>query len=233
MLPDQDLHHVSRVLRLKAGDRLCVSDGVSSAYQTVLVLGDAVPRARHIQSKLMAEVQSIEPILPPRVPLHLYVSRLAKSAIEEVLRRATEFGVSDVHFVDFQRSQPEGLYDTLLPRFERVCLEAVKSTGRLRVPTLHAPIAFDEMLACFSNTRATGLVFFGAISEGHDFSEWTSFETNAVHVVIGPEGDLTREEIHALIAARGVPVSLGRYVYRSEVAATMAMLFLQSRLKEL
>ena len=38
-------------------------------------------------------------------------------------------------------------------------------------------------------------------------------------LVVGPEGDFTREEVHSLVAAGAVPVGLGPHRLRVETAA--------------
>ncbi len=49
----------------------------------------------------------------------------------------------------------------------------------------------------------------------------------AVALVVGPEGGLAREEVDALRAAGGVPVSLGPLVLRTETAALAALAVLR------
>jgi 16S rRNA U1498 N3-methylase RsmE len=41
-------------------------------------------------------------------------------------------------------------------------------------------------------------------------------------VIVGPEGDLTSEEIDLAILRGARPLSLGPFTYRSEIAATLA-----------
>jgi len=48
-----------------------------------------------------------------------------------------------------------------------------------------------------------------------------------VALVVGPEGGLAREEVEALRAAGGVPVSLGPLVLRTETAGLAALAVLR------
>jgi len=52
----------------------------------------------------------------------------------------------------------------------------------------------------------------------------------SVACLVGPEGDFTREEVDAALAAGFVPVTLGPYVLRCETAAVAALAAVASEL---
>ncbi len=54
-----------------------------------------------------------------------------------------------------------------------------------------------------------------------------------VLVLIGPEGDYSEAELDVAADKGAIPVSLGEYTLRSEVAATVAITLIQNELGEL
>jgi len=58
-------------------------------------------------------------------------------------------------------------------------------------------------------------------------------KNNGATILIGPEGDFTDEEMECAITRGAHIVSLGRYTYRSEVAAMLAVALVQYELGEL
>lgn len=213
-LPPEELHHCRHVLRLAPGTRFQVSDGRSWRYEGEF----------HGNTVIVTQATAIPPLTRP---LHLHVSPLVKDLSEGILRRATELGVSDVHWTLFKRSELLWQYDKVATRWERLMREAVKASGRERVPRVHAPKSFDS--ACV----ASGMHVVGSLEPGRVQVVQLDFPSQGeIHLWIGPTGDFTSDELSAL-KTWAIPVSLGRYVYRVEMAMTIATILIQQRLHEL
>lgn len=207
-LPEKERHHCTHVLRLEAGARLQVSDGERYFY-TGHLTDDA--------SLLITEKTAI-PL--PRHRLHIHLSPLPKEIAEELLRRLAEWGVHSVHWTIMARSETfwrEEKQAVLFQRWQRLMLEAVKATGRPRVPILHAPQSFKAALEEFKTSSTCSHIFGCTIPQvSLELSRWAFPQEGDIHVWIGPKGDFSDSEMADMRQHGFTPITLGKYIYRIE-----------------
>ncbi len=221
--PPEDYHHVERVLRVSAGESLSVSDGCRFVY-----------RGSWVSEKKGAglRVGRRDEIAHPASALHLFISPLSREATEILLRRAAELGVAGISWILFSRSEPHWTYEKVESRFRKLMREAAKAPGRLLLPVLSPPVPFKMALKA-SNRKALHL--FGSLEKGgaKEIGDLTRALSGEIDLWVGPEGDFTAEEREALLRLPAQAISLGNFTYRAEVAAEIAIAFLQSQLGNL
>jgi 16S rRNA (uracil1498-N3)-methyltransferase len=206
-------HHLARVVRLKAGEAVEISDG---AQAWTAVAESISPR----EVVFRTGEQLPTPAATVRLELHLALIKLPR--FEWAVEKATELGVSTIVPVAAERSDG-GLVKAApkrVERWERIAEEAAQQSRRLGPPAIESPMGLAEALSRpaaarvfvdFSGEEPSSGVLAGASGAG------------AVAVLVGPEGGWTEEELALARAAGATPIALGHNVLRSETAAAAAL----------
>lgn len=212
-LSGDEARHCARVMRLQPGDRIEVFDGLGRGAGAVIrtVARDSVG--------LELEETVFEP--SPSVGLRLSQSILKGKAMEWVIQKAVELGVTEIRPLRSARviGKPG---DDRADKWRRIALEACKQCGRWRVPTILPVLGMDELLA-EGGVRARAM---GALRPGSvPLRRWLEESAGATDYdfLVGPEGDFTDEEASRAVAAGYRPCSLGPQVLRSETAALFGL----------
>ncbi|MGI6172290.1 MAG: RsmE family RNA methyltransferase [Christensenellales bacterium] len=210
-LSAEESKHALRVLRLREGDRVELSDGRGALFAGRIskIEGDiAVCTAE-------AALDSREP--PVRVTLFIGLSKFDKT--EFVAQKATELGAERIVPVIMRRSVAR--YDKKdaekkRERMEKICREAAKQCGRARVPDVFAALPLAEALPLLRGVQL--LLMPWEEAEDNRLSDVYKAHPNAsdIGILIGPEGGIDPSEA-ALCPA--VQVTLGRRILRAETAA--------------
>lgn len=211
-------HRLGRVLRLKRGDHVLLSEGGARDYEVQLT-GVSPYAATGI---VIAE----HPAPPePAVTLILYQSLIRANRFDFVLEKGTEIGVSRFVPVVSARSQTQGSGEPASPRggrWERVVIEAAEQCGRGRLPSVDPPRPFEDAvrqarglkLLLFEGERRLGI---GAYLRG------LNRRPEIVSLFIGPEGGFEDAEITLAREAGSEIATLGPRILRSETAGIVAV----------
>jgi 16S rRNA (uracil1498-N3)-methyltransferase len=222
-LPDPEAHHLSRVLRLTAGDAIAVFDGCGY---------EALARVEAIAATRVS-VRVIEPRLAApeaRVAVTLAQALLKSDKMDRVIRDAVMLGVAAVQpFVSRRTDVPMKAVERggRQDRWERTVISSVKQCGRAVVPPVHEAKEFQELL---QSTAGRARLMFVEPGAGNDVSDVSSLEAvrpSAAVVMIGPEGGWDPEEISAAAASGVTLLSFGRRVLRADAAGAAVISVLQ------
>jgi 16S rRNA (uracil1498-N3)-methyltransferase len=220
-----DVGHLSRVLRLGAGDVINVLDGRGKSYEAAIDL----LRKGEIVCRIVAELPA-----PARPPLRVtLVQGLPKGdKMDFVIQKGTELGVSRVIPLICQRTvvKLEGKSGSKKrERWQRIACEAASQCGRPDIPEVDEPADWGAVLANLPG-HAIALIPWeeeNALSLKDILREKNSSQD--IYIFIGPEGGFAREEISRAME-RGVrPVTLGPRILRTETAgmAVLTMILYQ------
>jgi 16S rRNA (uracil1498-N3)-methyltransferase len=235
-------HYLTRVLRLRAGDRFWALDGRGAVWEAVL------------QADLgLAELATVSPLsegelrLDLGLPVVTLLAAVPKQGFEEVIRQGTELGVRRIVPLLTARTvmQPGG---AKLDRWQRIAQEAAEQCEQLQVPEVAAPLAWGQALETIvAESRYIGVTHRAAplllhqlqaldpsvgASRGPspdlspDLSPDPSpslLPSRSIAIAIGPEGGWTETEVEQAIAAGYLPVSLGPYILRAVTAPIVAL----------
>lgn len=205
-LPDSEVKHL-RARRVEDEATVRLVDGTGSVGEGILVVDGRSARVR------VAGVAQ-EPMPPALV---LAVAAGDRERFGWVMEKAAELGVTRVVPVETERSlsvasrlRPEQV-DRLSVRGR----EAIKQSGSAWAPVLESPLSLGRFLA----GQADGARWL-ADPDGAACRPLGA--TEAVTMLVGPEGGFTPEERAAILRAGFLPVSLGPHVLRFETAAVAA-----------
>lgn len=213
-LPEEEAQHLSRVLRLKAGDVIAVFDGEGH---------EALARIASVTSR-RASVQVVEPrtALPePHVGVTLAQALLKSDKMDRVIRDAVMLGVVAVQpFVSRRTDVPMKAVEKggRQDRWDRTVIASAKQCGRAVVPPVHATKEFAELLP--STTAQTRLMFVEP-GQSNNVAYLTSLEgqrPSEAIVMVGPEGGWDPREITEAAAAGVTLLSFGMRVLRADAA---------------
>ena len=237
LLTTGQYHYLSRVLRLREGDRFIVIDGQGSWWLAVLT-----------QSKAqILEPISIQTELPVSITL---IAALPKgNGFDEVVRCCTELGVSCIAPVISDRTllnpSPQKL-----ERWRRIAIEAAEQSERQIVPTILDPVPFVTRLSSVISDTSVNNQQYICVARGdsarlidclndidalaacrrlgqmtNDIAVLAACRRLGQTIVIatGPEGGWTNTEVEKAIARGFQPVSLGRRILRAVTAPIVAV----------
>ncbi len=217
----QDAKHISKVLRLRAGDLITVSDGTGRIYQVELgAVGD---------KQVSGRVTETTPFSIPDKRLTVFQGLPKGRKMNLIVEKLTELGAARIAPVALARSVPDYAADRgakRLGRWKAIAYEASKQSRRPWLPDISEVLSWAKALAELD-------VFDEVLVPYEDFKDLKLddvFEAKGnTAVFIGPEGGFEESEI-ADLRNRGVKLfSLGDNILRTETAAIAAAALILNR----
>lgn len=212
-LGEEESAHCVRVLRHRAGDRINIIDGHGTMYECTLVADSpkgAEARIEQAHQNWGGHPYDLTMAVCPTKNIDRY---------EWFAEKATEFGVDRIVPVIGEHSERKILKQE---RMNRILLSATKQSLKASIPELSDTTSVREFIESTSGTEALKLIAY-CFEDGQERTSIREVleknDAKEVIVLIGPEGDFSREEADAAVAAGYVPVHIGESRLRTETAA--------------
>lgn len=209
-LGEEESAHCVRVLRKKAGDTIQITDGRGGLFEAVVNNNDP--------KKCLVTVVSTSAMLPRRpYQVHIAVAPTKNiDRIEWLLEKATEIGISEITPVICEHSERTVLRTD---RLQKILISAMKQSMNLHLPLLNEPVK----LANFLKKEYSGQKFIGYVEEKQEVLLKQRYQKGSdCLVLIGPEGDFSKEELEKAKQKGFETISLGNSRLRTETAALVA-----------
>ena len=223
-----DLHHMVKVLRLKEGDVVDISDTLEWEYSAEIVsLSKDEAELKILDKQSFSSEPSVEVTLFQGIP--------KQGKMETIIQKCVELGVHEIVpvFMDRTVVVDKGNFTKKIDRWNKVSAEAVKQCRRGIIPEVEDAVKMDEVIEAFADYD---LVLFPYENEkGKTIKEALLAAANPLYeeitgncleriaLIIGPEGGFSDEEAGKIIEAGGESVSLGRTILRTETAGMAAL----------
>lgn len=209
-LPQEEANHCVRVLRLKVGDKIVLTDGKGSFYEAEI----NVCTNKNCKIEILQRTVQ-EPLWKGR--LHIVVAPTKNMDRNEwLVEKMTEIGFDELTFLKCTFSERK---DIKLERIAKIAVSAIKQSLKAKLPLLNEMTDFNK----FINRDISGQKFIAHCYEDNKILlKDVLKEGEDATIMIGPEGDFSKEEVDAAIARGFVPVSLGPSRLRTETAALVA-----------
>ena len=204
---------VGRVLRMRTGDHFSIFDEKQKEFIVKILeinrrqlLGNII----EVLKKCTAE---------PSVEVSLYQAIPKKTALFElIVQKATEIGVSHIYPLITKHTEKRRL--TKFERLFSIAMEATEQCGRRKIPIIHHPVVFEEIVPTLTN---------GYLAYEYETKKYLAdykknlLKNNELQILIGPEGGLSQKEID--IAKKGGVnlFTFGPRILRTETAAITAL----------
>ena len=210
VLPEEESLHAVKVLRLKVGDGLVVVDGVGGYHIAKITL----PHPKRCAFEL---IESQFEFGKRDYKLHIAIAPTKNmDRLEWFVEKATEIGIDEITPIICRFSERKMVK---AERLEKIIVSAAKQSVKAYFPKLNPQCTFDELI---KNHQATQKFIAHCYN-----SEKRQLKTEIVPakdmlVLIGPEGDFSKEEVDKAIKNGYLPVSLGESRLRTETAGVVA-----------
>ena len=210
-LPEEEAGHCLRVLRLSIGSEIMLTDGKGFFYKAVI---SAATNKR-------CQVQILETIPQEsfwKGHLHLAMAPTKNmDRIEWFAEKATEIGFDELSFLNCRFSERKVIKTE---RVEKIVVSALKQSLKANKPVVNEMIDFRK----FMEIDFLGQKFIAHCYEGEKTSLKDAIVPGEdVLVLIGPEGDFSREEVELAESKGFKAISLGKSRLRTETAALVAV----------
>jgi 16S rRNA (uracil1498-N3)-methyltransferase len=208
ILSEDESMHAIKVLRIREGDTVSITDGKGNLYEATIQ--EANPR-----KCALSNLQLLQKSEPKPYRLHVAIAPTKNiDRIEWFVEKAIEVGIDEISFLLCDRSERKNIN---LERIQKIAVSAMKQSLHFQLPILNELISFDK----FTSTYTQG--FIAHLEEGMRYHlKDKVVETKDLTIIIGPEGDFSNEEISKALAKNYVPVSLGKNRLRTETAGLAA-----------
>lgn len=215
-LPEEEAQHCVRVLRLSAGDEITLTDGKGNFYRAEITAS----------TNKRCLVKVLETI--PQEPLwsgHLHIAMAPTKNMDRnewFAEKATEIGFNELTFLNCRFSERKVIK---MERIEKIVVSAIKQSLKARLPKLNGMTDFDK----FITQEFAGQKFIAHCYEGEKpLLKNVMKPGEDALVLIGPEGDFSEEEVAKAIEKGFQPISLGKSRLRTETAALVATMVVNS-----
>ena len=210
--------HCVRVLRHRSGDEIAVIDGCGTLYRCRITCDSH----KGVEAAVLESTANwgSHPYF-----LHLAVCPTKNNdRYEWFAEKACEIGFDRLSPVIGDHSERRILKT---PRVEKILVSAAKQSLKAAVPTVDEPVSVKEFIKnqadngdalkmiayCFEDERVPRTSIKEALQ---------NYDGREIIVMIGPEGDFSREEAELALASGFIPVHLGASRLRTETAALTA-----------
>jgi len=215
----EDIHHISKVIRLKKGDKIDISDCVEWEYNTEIISIEN----EYIETKILDKQKFAR---EPEVKVTLFQGLPKQGKMELIIQKAVELGVFQIIplFTDRSIVTDNGKMGKKIERWQKIADEAVKQCKRGIIPQISEELRFKQMVDKLKNFD---LVLFPYENEGNrsikDSLRSLSEKPGKVAIIIGPEEGFSDQEAMALKAVGADCVTLGKTILRTETAGLAAI----------
>lgn len=208
--PEDESKHMIKVLRMREGDAFCVTDGIGNLFDAELI--DAHPKRASAQLTNKRKGYDNRNF---KLSIAIAPTKLNERT-EWFLEKATEIGIDEIILFASYHSERRAAN---VERFKKIIISAMKQSVKSKMPVINDLISFDKLV----KQDFDGQKFIAWIDDEVNDNLCDLYKKNEnVLVLIGPEGDFSKEEVELAKNNGFVPVSLGDARLRTETAAVVA-----------
>lgn len=200
--------HTVRVLRIKDGDIHDLTDGKGNLFKVRITKAD--PRK--------CEFEILEKKHQPKKSFSIHIAIApTKNAdrMEWFVEKVVEIGV---HKISFMRCQTSERKTINLERIEKIAISAMKQSGQCWLPELTEIKLIKDILTIPASQK---FIAYVDQSNPHHLKSLAKINQDYL-ILIGPEGDFSKEELLSTEEAGFIKVSLGSNRLRTETAGIAA-----------
>lgn len=205
IINDDEQQHIVKVLRMKEGEEIHVTDGKGKLASGKLIIEG---------KKASIEVAEIKEDLPDFNPrLHIAIAPTKNiDRIEFFVEKAVEMGISEISIIVTEKTERKNIN---IDKIRKQAIAASKQSLRFHFPVINDAIKLPDFLKNI-DPENTFVAHCHENLERIDLKNIPSLEQ--VTFLIGPEGDFSEKEISFLAENKIKAVSLGNQRLRTETA---------------
>jgi len=208
-LDEVESKHAIRVLRLKEEDTILLVDGKGTFYEAKI--SHANPK------KCVFEVLRKRTETPKKFYLHIAIAPTKNNERTEwFAEKCTEIGIHEITPILTHHSERKNLKEE---RLIKTTVSAMKQSLNANLPKINSLTPFKTLVT----SSFEGKKYIAHCYPQNKKELKNSYEAgeNAL-ILIGPEGDFSKEEVELAIKNNFIPISLGSSRLRTETAGIVA-----------
>ena len=201
-------NHIINVLRKKEGDVLMFTNGKNYRFQTEIInLSKKTSELRVLSCEKFLETDY----------LHIGISILkSPSRFEIFLEKAVEIGINEITPIICKKTFKKNIK---MDRCKKLIISAAKQSIKYQLPKLNNPVSFDNFIKS-TNEKNRLIATCEELKKDYLNESFDKSKTNVL--LIGPEGDFTKDELNKAGIHNFKYVSLGDTRLRAETAGIVS-----------
>jgi len=208
-LDADESRHAVKVLRKKKEDRITITDGKGFFYEAVIDNPNPHQCTFAVNNKIQES--------PKNFTIHIAISPTKNAdRIEWFVEKAVEFGIDEITLLECDHTERQHIK---IDRLEKMAISAMKQSLKAKLPTIHALTTFRNLT---QNAGAIEKYIAHVDSENPNQLKKLVGRGSSYLVLIGPEGDFSREELTLAESLGFKKISLGPSRLRTETAGLAA-----------
>jgi 16S rRNA (uracil1498-N3)-methyltransferase len=210
VLSEEESQHAVKVLRLEVGDEITVVDGTGGFYTAKIIN----PHPKHCTFEITSTILEYG---KRDYRLHIAIAPTKNiERLEWFIEKATEIGIDEITPVICRFSERKIIK---AERLQKIIVSASKQSVKAYFPQLNPLCTFDELI---KHHEASQKFIAHCYDEDKKQLQKEILKSTDVLILIGPEGDFSKEEVQKAMSAGFIPVSLGNSRLRTETAGVVA-----------
>jgi 16S rRNA (uracil1498-N3)-methyltransferase len=205
-LTSEESWHCAKVLRKKSGDSIQLIDGLGNFFEAILeIVSD---------KKCTAKVTS-GPILQPKRNYYLHLAIAPTKQIDRIewmIEKAVEIGIDEISFISCHNSERTVIKTE---RIIKIVESAVKQSLQAYLPKVNGLVSFKEIVG---SSRAEQNFIAHCYEANKVNIKSVDFKNKTSLILIGPEGDFSRDEVDVALKNNFKELSIGINRLRTETA---------------
>lgn len=211
VMDESESRHCIRVLRMTKDDRVKLVDGKGGYYEGIITGSD--PSACRI--RITDSFQGFE---KRGYRLHMAVSPIKnQERFEWLIEKIVELGIDEITPLVCRNTEKKGIKTE---RINNIIISAMKQSLKAYKPLLNEALPFREFIAA----GHSGIKMIAHCDRGSELKKMDLVYRKGMDalILIGPEGDFSKEEIDLALSSGYAGISLGTSRLRTETAGIAA-----------
>ena len=213
-LSEEESAHCKKVLRLREGSLLSLTDGNGNLYKGEII--DTSGKHCDVQIK-----ETITAFGKREFYLHVAIAPTKNiDRMEWFLEKSVEMGIDEITPIACEHSKRTVIKHE---RLQKIIVSAMKQSLKTYLPKLNEMTSFENVI----KQPFAGKKMIAYCNDEHrnHLSEVYHKKDDAL-ILIGPEGDFSEKEIQLALDNKYNPVSLGESRLRTETAGVASVFFI-------
>ncbi|HVM87815.1 MAG TPA: RsmE family RNA methyltransferase [Puia sp.] len=209
-LNEETSKHVILVLRMKSGEQLLLTNGKG-------ILADCEitdPHKKQCTVKIKGKHLSEKNARKITIAISLLKNT---SRFEWFLEKSTEIGITEIIPLICERTEKQHFRHE---RMKNILISAMLQSQQTWLPRLSEPLLFKDVIVQSHHSQK----FIAHCMDDAKvlLTDAVNLSTSSQIILIGPEGDFSKEEVQLALQYHFIPVALGNNRLRTETAGIVA-----------
>lgn len=215
-LPADELHHLVRVRRVRAGEGVQVLNGRGHLGRGRVVTLEG--------ADVRIELDAVQVVDAGQPEVVLLVGMPKGKVFPSLLHRAVELGASAIVPLVTDHSEVTSERGSgKLERWQAVLVEAIKQCGNPHLPRLYEPLSVEAALELTADAKRLVLALVADAVPLRNLAAKATQGPSPIALFVGPEGDFSEKEYARFRSADCELASLGSLVLKVETAAVVGL----------